>query len=176
MTEISTPLEVEEYLFTLRVGSKEYTIDTKWLLNLKVGLTDNLSDIELEESLQKIAGYLHVFSSAYDEVSRAKATTQLEYDIWYASEYAKSEEDLSTDYAEEVASGLRSKTNSSPSRTQIENHLINRLQEEYKTKNLEVNTLTSNAEYLLREMKLIESRGTHLQTLIKSRQAIRNIE
>lgn len=176
MTDISTPLNVEEYLFTLKVGKREYTIDIKWLLNLKSAITEDQSDAELEDSLQKVAGYLHVFSSAYDSLNRERATYQLDYDIWYSAKFDEAEKELLKTFASEIASGARSKSMSSPTKTQVETYLINGCPEEYRGRNLQLSDLNTNADYLLREMKLIESRGTHLQTLIKSRQSIRNIE
>jgi|GEM_PF-6606815 len=175
-TSITTPENINEYLFTLHVGKKEYCLDTKWLLNLKVGMTDTQSDAELEDSLQKIAGYLHVFSSAYDEANRAKNVEQLEYDLWYANMFATSEKELLERMSNEVAAGLRSKTSASPTKAQVEHHLINKSMEEYQTRNIRLQELSANADFLLREIKVIEARGTHLQTLIKSRQTLRNLE
>lgn len=174
--KIVKPEDTDTYLFNLKIGDKSYTIDTKWLLNLKVEITDTLSDFELEDSLQKIAGYLHTFSSAYEEANKFKNLTSLEYDIWYSKVYSEIESKLSNKYSNEISAGLRSKTNSSPTKSQVETELILNNEIDYVKWNALLIDNSSKADYLMRELKLIESRGTHLQTLIKSRQTIRNIE
>lgn len=162
-------LENEDYLFTLKINSRTYTIDTKWLLNLKVGLTEDKSNQELEECLQVVAGYLHTFTAAYEEINKTKLQKELEYEIWYNKEYYCYEQELINIYAEEIRSGLRSKTNAEPKKSQMESGFIVKNESGYYEKNMELNELRNTTEYLSKEIDIIKSRGTHLQTIIKTR-------
>ena len=166
----------DTHIFDLKIGNRTYTVDTQWLLNLKTGLTDSLGDLELEDSLQRVAGYLHTFSSAYECANREKIKVELEYEIWYEQLFKIMEETLIKEYQQEINAGLRSKTNSTPTRSNVHTKLICSREIEYREQTTKLNEAKANADYLFRELKLIESRGTHLQTLIKSRQAVRSIE
>ena len=162
-------LNNEDYIFELTINGNVYTIDTKWLLNLKVGLTEDKSNQELEESLQLIAGYLHTFTAAYEELNKLKMKKELEYDVWYNESYYKYEKELTNRYGEEIRAGLRSKSNSEPKKSQIESLLITADKKTYMEKNEELINIRHNVEYLAKEIDIIKSRGTHLQTIIKTR-------
>jgi hypothetical protein len=166
----------DTYIFDLKIGDRTYKVDTQWLLNLKTGLTDRLSDLELEDSLQRVAGYLHTFSSAYECVNRERSREELEYEIWYEKLFSITEETIIKEYQNEINAGLRSKSNSTPTKGNVHTRLVVEYEGDYRERTSKLNELKEDAEYLFRELKLIESRGTHLQTLIKSRQAVRSVE
>jgi len=165
-----------EYIFTLQIGSREYKVDLKWLLNLKVGITDDKSDVELEDSLQQISGYLHTFVAAYECASAELMNEELNYEIWYEKLYKNSEIALVDKNIKEMASGLRSKSNSMPTKSQVKTELITSHEDKYRAKTENLNNLKHRVETIQRELDVIKSRGTHLQTLIKVRKENRNID
>lgn len=162
----------EDYILTLTINDKQYDIDTCWLLHLHNAITDSQSSVELEESLEKISGYLHTFSAAYEQAVTLKLQEELDYDIWYKETYANAEKSILEDFHNEVKCGLRSKTNSSPSRAQIEARLIMENRAEYRERTNRVNKIKTYADFLYREMKIIESRATHLQSILNLRRKL----
>jgi len=162
-------LNDEEYIFKLNIHGIEYDIDTKWLLHLHNEITSEQSSIELEECLEKISGYLHTFSVAYEQYSNDKAALELEYDIWYKEKYAEAESDLVATFAADVRSNIRSKSNANPTKAQVEAAIVNNNKEEYREFQTRINKIKIMTEFLWREMKIIENRAMHIQSILNLR-------
>uniref|UniRef100_A0A6H1ZCH3 Uncharacterized protein n=1 Tax=viral metagenome TaxID=1070528 RepID=A0A6H1ZCH3_9ZZZZ len=165
-------LDDKEYIFNLDIHGKQYNIDVKWLLHLENAITSDLSSIELQESLEKVGGYLHTFLAAFEEITRRKIEEELDYEIWYKETYAKAEMSLLSVFSEEVKSGIRSKTNGTPNRTQIEARIIVDYKDEYRKRTETLNKIKTYWDFLSREMKIIEIRATNLQSILNFRRKV----
>jgi len=165
-------LHDDDYIFNLTIHNREYAIDIKWLLHLQNDITSDLSSIELEDSLERIAGYLHTFSTAYEESMSNKNQVELEYEIWYKEKYVESESNLFDSLSSDVKMGLRSKTNATPSKAQIEANIITNNVIEYKKLKEHLNKIQTYTDFLYREIKIIESRASHLQSILNLRRKL----
>ncbi|TRZ79793.1 hypothetical protein D4R86_05380 [bacterium] len=165
-------LHDDDYIFNLTIHNREYAIDVKWLLHLQNEITSDLSSIELEESLEKVAGYLHTFSTAYEDAMSNKNQVELEFEIWYKEKYVESEHNLLGDFATDVRTGIRSKTNATPTKAQIEADIVTNNVLDYKKLKEHLNKIQTYTDFLYREIKIIESRATHLQSILNLRRKL----
>jgi len=172
--EVASNESVHEELasITIQIKGKSYIIDLSELIKLKTDITSDLSNIELEQQLEKISSYLHTISVAYEEIHSKKWQKELEFDIWYKKKQAEAEEAIFARMQKEVKEGIRSKSNTAPTKAQIEAWIVTKYGDEYKRLFTELQTLKEQSDFLFREFKILSGRGTHLQTILKSRKAL----
>lgn len=162
-------LHDDEYIFNLTIHGREYAIDIKWLLHLQNEITSDKNLIELEETLEKVSGYLHTFSVAYEDYSRQKARLELKYDVWYKEKYMESEKNLINSFAEDIKTGVRSKTKATPTAAQIEANITINNKDEYVNFKEKLNKIKILTEFLWREMKILEGRAGYIQSIMSNR-------
>ena len=92
--------------------------------------------------------------------------------MWYKEKQAEAEEALLARMQEEVRVGIRSKSNATPTKAQVDAWIATNYGNEYKKLFTELHTLKEQSDFLFREFKILSERGTHLQTILKSRKAL----
>ncbi len=169
-------LEKDAYTVNLEINNKEYVIDVKNLLHLESAIEEEASSLELEMDLEKIAGYLHTFLTAFRDKTIKKKRYALDYEIWYTEKLVKAEEYLTSKFIKEFESGSRSKTKVTPTKIQIENQVIIDNTEEYRKRNNKMNVLESACIFLDKEFKLLQERASHIQSLLSMRRQVMSKE
>lgn len=159
-------LDEEDYIQELTIeDNKTIIIDLTWLINLKGGITSNKSDLELEIALEQINYYLFSFLKAYEYVSSKYYHIKDTFDTEYQIKYSIVEETM---IEENQRKGL-SKSNWVPPKTSIEANLMKNYQEWYLTNQNELRRLERKKRYLSKVLDMINSRASHLQTIINKR-------
>lgn len=160
------------YQLKLEIGNQTYEIDIKFLLHLRSGVTEDKSSIELEETLEKMSGYLHIISQAYKTASIKTKKLETQFESWYNDKYVETEKVITQYFKQEVNSGSRSKTKMQPTQKQIESRMIANNKSKWKRWNERIKKSQIEEEFLYREFKLLQSRSTHIQSILSLRKQI----
>lgn len=165
-------LKDEDYLIEVELSpGVTKIIDVKYLVMLKHQLTSNQSDQELEDALNRVDVYLFTFRRAIEHWGNKSADKNMDYEVWTRKTWKKEEADL---YAKELArveSGEITKSKMNITKTHIDAAIIDNNEEEYIKFNAEINFLRKRLDFLVDLSRLLDSRGSRLQTIVNSRRA-----
>ena len=146
-------------------------IDVKYLLMLQHLLTSNQSDAELEDALNRIDPYLFTFKRGIEYWNGELASLELNFDIWYKKTWAKTEQKLMDAELQKVEDGIITKSKVAVTKQQVDSELVIDEEKEYVSWKTQINILRNRLEFLKDLTKLLESRGSRIQTIVNSRRA-----
>lgn len=165
-------LPKKEYQRKIRIKNKEYTINIKWLLQLKNSVLEEQTTSELEETLEKITRYLDIFAMGLNTINLRIKKAEVQYDKWYYEKYIDAEEKLTEVYQKEVQDGKRSLTKATPTQNSIKAKIIRDSKEEYSKHKKRLEKLKNKRSFMKQEFKILESRGNHIQSLLSMQRQI----
>ncbi len=165
-------LDDKDYLIEVDLSpDMKKTIDVKYLLMLRSLLTSNQSDAELEDALNRIDPYLFTFKRAIEYWNSQVANIELDFDIWQKRTWVATEEALMTAELAKVEEGIITKSKVNVTKQHVDTALLLNNEEEYRNFKTEISIKRNRLEFLKDLTKLLESRGSRIQTIVNSRRS-----
>ena len=151
-----------------------YQIDVSPLLTISNKGMESATDMEIDEHLEKIAAYRHSIATLKEAIGTEFVKAQEAYDKWQSSKWIdvnriaiKRRKDL-----KEETSGLGGWFGSI-TKEELKGILLTNFEEEYNQRNDLVVKYKMMDKVIGNLLKILEDRGSQIQTIVRRRQGLR---
>jgi hypothetical protein len=153
---------------------KRYSMDVSPLLTISNAGLEGASDAEIDEHLEKIAAYRHSIATLKEAISTEFVKAQEAYAKWQSNKWVDVNK-IALARRRELKEETGSTAGWFGSVTKEELHgiLLTRFEEEYDKYNLPVVKYRMMDKVIGNLLKILEDRGSQVQTIIRRRQGLR---